>query len=324
MDTTRFIDDLIQIPASLESLAASLDTGISELQNLPLGSGRRVLILGMGSSFSAADTIAREARAQGISVVAELASAEALPPAADDLTVVAVSATGGSVELLAAIEQYRGNGQLVGLTNRADSPLAEAADVVIPLVAGVEVSGVACRTFRHTLVMLRAILERYGMASPMPLPELARRAAHATTNLLNSRDSWLPAVADTLSSPLGTWVLAPLERSSSARQAALMMREVPRHIAYSSETGDWSHVDVYLTKVQDYRALIFAGSKWDAPAIEWMASRGSTFVAVGPNTEGADHPEAALSVRYPDDAITAIAQITEVLVAELCAAHWHG
>lgn len=324
MDTTRFIDDLIEIPAALRALAGQLESGIAELDTLPWHGVRRILVLGMGSSYSAADVIAREARAQGLSVQAELASAVLLPEPTEDLLVIAVSATGGSIELLTACERYRGSGRLVALTNRLESRVAQLADFAIPMHAGVEVSGVACRTFRHTIVMLRAILERFGMRHPIPLPELARRAADANEVLLDSRGDWVKEVADTISSPLGTWVLAPLERQSSARQAALMMREVPRRIAYSSETGDWSHVDVYLTKVQDYRAVIYAGSVWDGPALEWMAQRGSTFVAVGIGADGQPLSGAARTIRFPDDSLMPVAQLTEVLVGELCAAHWHG
>lgn len=85
------------------------------------------------------------------------------------------------------------------------------------------------------------------------MPDLASRAAEANAALIRARDEWLPTVAETVESPFGNWVLAPVERQSSARQAALMLREVPRRIAYAAETGAWSHVDVYLTKVRDYR-----------------------------------------------------------------------
>lgn len=324
MDTTRFLEDLIEIPEFLRALAQELDAGIDDLELLPLEGIERILILGMGSSFSAADVIAREARAQGLAVNAELASASLLPPPANDQLVLAVSATGGSIELLTACEPYRGIGRLVALTNRSESQLAQLADCTIPMYAGEETSGVACRTFRHSIVMLRAILERYGMHSPMPLPELARRAADANAQLITTRYEWVGLVADSLAAPFGTWVLAPVERQSSARQAALMMREVPRRIAYASETGDWSHVDVYLTKVQEYRALIFAGSQWDQQALDWLKQRGSTFVGVGVGVSGEPLPGAERTIRYPGDSVDAVAQLTEVLVGELCAALWHG
>lgn len=324
MDTTRFSDDLSLIPQKLDELADRLESGIPELDGVPFDGVRRVLIIGMGSSFYAADAVAREARAQGFSVAVELASTEQLPPAADDLLVIAVSATGGSVEVLHACERYRGSGRLVALTNREESRIAQLADAVVPMHAGTEQSGVACRTFRHTVLMLRALLERFGMMQPLPLPELARAASTANAALLDTRGEWLEPVAEVVGSPLGTWVLAPVERLCSARQAALMMREVPRRIAYASETGDWSHVDVYLTKVQDYRALVFAGSTWDGPALEWMEQRGSTFAAVGVGADGAELPRASHTVRYPGDDVPAIAQLSEVLVAELIAASWHG
>lgn len=324
MDTTRFAEDLSRIPAMLSELADRLEAGVPELADLPLDGVRHVLILGMGSSFYAADVVAREARAQGLSVAAELASTEVLPPAAEGMLVVAVSATGGSIEVLRACERYRGTGRLVAITNREGSALAELADFVVPMHAGPEESGIACRSFRHTILVLRAVLERLGMAQPLALPQLARAAAEANAALLDSRETWLEEVAGRIASPLGTWVLAPVERLCSARQAALMLREAPRRIAYASESGDWAHVDVYLTKVQDYRSLIYAGSAWDEQTLGWMVPRGSTFVAVGVGVDGNELPDAAYTVRYPGDDVPAVAQLSEVLVGELIAAHWNG
>ena len=73
------------------------------------------------------------------------------PPTLDTL-VVAISATGRSVETLATVEPYD---NLVALTNTVDSVLARRAEVVVPMLAGPGRSGVACRTFQHTLAMVR-------------------------------------------------------------------------------------------------------------------------------------------------------------------------
>jgi glutamine---fructose-6-phosphate transaminase (isomerizing) len=115
----------------------------------------------------------------------------------------------------------------------------------------------------------------------------------------------------------GTWFLAPVERLASALQGALMVREGPRRRADACETGDWSHVDVYLTKTLDYRSVVFAGSRHEAAAAEWMSARRSTSVAVG-----GSFPEARIEVRYPGDDQPLVALLTEVLVAELVAAAW--
>jgi hypothetical protein len=83
------------------------------------------------------------------------------------------------------------------------------------------------------------------------------------------------------------------------------------------ETGDWSHVDVYLSRTLDYRAVVFAGGRHDAAAAEWMRQRGSTAVAVGAPFDGARQV-----IRYPGDDDPVVSMLTEVLVAELLAATW--
>jgi hypothetical protein len=113
------------------------------------------------------------------------------------------------------------------------------------------------------------------------------------------------------------YVLAPAARWSSAAQSALLVREGPRRPATGCETGDWPHVDVYLTKTLDYRALLLTGSPWDDQALDWLRTRGSTVVAVGADIDGA-----AAVVRYPGDADPEVARATETLVAELVAARW--
>ena len=319
MDTAAFRADLDLIPEALDALADALDAGLPGLERLPALGAARVLVLGMGSSRYAADVVARRYRSVGANVVVELASAELLPPAAPDLAVVAVSATGGSAEVLRAVERYRGTGRLIAVTNRPDSELGRVADVVVPLLAGVEASGVACRTFRATFPVVDAVLEELlGTAPHARFDALATRAAAAANaQLLAASADWVPPLADLLAGPMGTWALAPTERASRAQQSALMLREVPRRAAYASETGDWSHVDVYLTKTQDYRALVFAGSAWDAQALDWMAQRGSRFAAVGRELPGAE-----LTLRFTGDGDDSVAALTEMLAGELVADRW--
>ena len=147
--------------------------------------------------------------------------------------------------------------------------------------------------------------------------ESIRRAAEATEDLLERRDTWLPTVAGILGEGPATFAIAPAERLSSAEQSALMFREGPRRSADACESGDWLHVDVYLTKPLDYRALLFAGSRFDTQIMDWVGQRGSTVVAVGGDVEGA-----VAAVRYVHDDDADVALLAEVLVAELVAATW--
>ena len=60
-----------------------------------------------------------------------------------------------------------------------------------------------------------------------------------------------------------------------------MLREGPRLAAVGCETGDWSHVDVYLTKTTDYRLLVFAGSDWEPQLAEWTTRAAPLLSASG-------------------------------------------
>lgn len=320
MDVARFRDDLEQIPDALEVAARAIaDGGLRwPLDHVP----RRVLMLGMGSSYFAASVVARRLRTHGVDAVAERASVEAAWPPSPDLLVVAISASGSSAETCAAIRRHQGVSRVVALTNTTGSAITDGVDGVVHMFAGEEVGGVACRSFRHTIAaLLQLEVQLVGAASAgapaLDVGRSTRAAAAATAELLGRADRWLPAVVEALDSPDGTWVLAPAERLSSALQAALMIREGPRRRADACETADWSHVDVYLTKTLDYRALVFAGSRWDESAAAWMARRGATVVAVGGRFPGAE-----LAVRHPDDDDPVVALLTEVLVAELVAAAW--
>lgn len=336
MEPARFTHDLARLPETLTDLGSLLDAGLPRLADVEaLGAqvaetGRqpRILILGMGSSNFAADVVAREARAAGALVFAELASTQSLPAPSEDLIVIAVSATGGSVEVLDIVQKYTGTGRLIALTNKPESKLEGVADLTVGQHAGVEESGIASRSFRHTLVVLRAMVSAlHEPTHPVRealgnLGDLSRAGAAAAESLLASQADWLEPVEQALNGPMGTWILAPMERFSSSRQSALMIREIPRKSAFASETGDWSHVDLYLTKTQDYRALIYAGSIWDEPALEWMTERKSTWVSVGAGTDGNQLRDAAVSVRFEGDTDPRVAQLAEVLVAETVAGHW--
>jgi len=314
MNATDFRADLDAKPAWLDRLADRIAVA-DPFADVPRDVDR-VVLLGMGSSRYAAVDAALDLRAAGIAAAAEYASVEATAPPDPRTLVVAISASGRSAETLGAVERYRGRSPVVALVNAASSPLADAADQVIDIAAGDESSGVACRSFVHTALLLRA-LGRHLTGEPEDIAGLIRRVATATRDLSGSAVDWLPPVAAALDGPDGVAVIAPAERLATAEQGALMIREGPRRRADASATGDWAHVDVYLAKTLDNRALLFTGSRWDGQAIEWLTRRGATFVAVG-----GQPPGAAVVVRHAGDEDAIVARYTEILVPELIAATW--
>ncbi|GAA3099239.1 SIS domain-containing protein [Streptosporangium carneum] len=314
MNPELYLADLEAKPAALAELAGALAEA-DPFGGLP-SQVRRVVFLGMGSSRYAAGVAALRLRAAGVDAVAEYASAEVCSPASPDTLVVAISATGGSRETLDAVARHRGRSFVLAMTNTPGSAVTEGADLVVPMLAGEERGGVSCRTFQHTLGLLLALGDRLT-GSATDVPALLRRTAEATGDLLERRERWLEQTMELLDGPHGVYTIAPAERLSSAEQSALMFREGPRRAADACETGDWSHVDVYLTKTLDYRAVLFPGSRYDDQAMDWIRQRGSTVLTVG-----GELPDARAAVRYRHDEDPDVALLTETLVAELVAARW--
>ena len=302
MNVEGFQSDILAEPEALVRVADAYGAG-----GLPAVDGRRVLLIGMGSSAYASHTAAALLRARGHDAHVELASTGTpQPPAADTLALV-VSASGGSEETVEAMTRHTGVSTVVAVTNRDDSELARGADVVLPVLAGPEEGGIACRSYACTLAVLLLAAGADGDA--------VRRAAESSADLIARRSEWLPPLADLAEGGAGVWASAPAERIGSSLQSALMLREAPRIVADGCETGDWLHVDVYLTKRPGYRLLLMPGSRYDAGVMEWRAERGFDVVCVGREVAGAT---ATIPIAGHDEHV--VACLTETVVAELLAA----
>ena len=303
MDQPGFQADILREPAALAALLDRYAEAGGPLAGVSLDGARRVLLLGMGSSQFAAQTAAALLRGRGVDAHVELASAaRPFPPAADTLA-IGISASGTSAETVEALARHHGTSRTIALTNHPERALAAHADVVLPMLAGPEEGGIACRSFQATLAILHLLA---GVAAGDLRP-----AAGAAQALVDGRDAWL----DELLALIGegpVYAIAPYERLSSALQSALMFREAPRIAADGCETGDWLHVDLYLTKFPPYRALLFTGSRYDGEVMTWARERASSIVAVGRTAEGA-----VLHVPVPDDPLVAV--LVETMVAELAA-----
>ena len=314
MNAELFLADLHRKPVLLRALAAELrttDPWAAVLEPRP----ERVVLLGMGSSAYAGGVAAARLRSRGVLAVAELASSDLLPQWGAGTLVVAISASGTSRETLDALDRLGDDVTVVALTNQPASPLAQRCEHTVLMHAESESGGVACRSYQHTLALLLALETSLTGVPRTVVADVVDQAAEASAHLLNSTDSWLPEVTSLAAGPDGTHLAAPARRLSSAQQGALMLREGPRRSAVGCEAGDWSHVDVYLTKNTDYRLLVFAGSSWDGGITEWTVPRRTTVIAVG-----GDFPGAALVLRYPHDDVDDVRLLSEVLVPELVAA----
>jgi fructoselysine-6-P-deglycase FrlB-like protein len=228
---------------------------------------------------------------------------------------VAISASGGTRDVVEAARRHLGMSRVIAVTNREDSALAQSADVVLPLFAGEERSGVATRSFRATLAVL-------GLLADCWLTEPAFGTVSACVDalslVLGSKDRWLAEACDRLDGARAIDVLADATDLGLAEQAALMLREGPRLPAVVYETTDWLHTGVYLA-FPGHRALLFAGSAADREVVRTIRGRGGDTVVVGPRIDGAT-PSIAI-----ETAGTGVGRaIVESVVAELLAAELWG
>jgi glucosamine 6-phosphate synthetase-like amidotransferase/phosphosugar isomerase protein len=309
-----FSSDLYRKPEVLRQLAATLEAGNPWAEAVPRDI-ERVVLIGMGSSAYAGGVVAARMRANGLLAVSELASSQLLPAWEAGTLVVATSASGGSAETLDALGRLPAGVRTVALTNTGDSAITEQCDAVVMLEAEPEVGGVACRSYQHTVALLLALDCHLRGVTTAALSESVAAAADASADLIATESDWRPVVSELLLGPAGSHLAAPAHRLCSAQQGALMLREGPRLPAVGCETGDWSHVDVYLTKTTDYRLLVFAGSNWETQLVEWTQARGSTVVGVGGAIPGSRY-----DVRYTGDTDDDVKLLAEVLVPELMAA----
>ena len=319
MKPDGFAADLHRKPEVLQRLATTLAAG-NPWADAVSPDVERVVLLGMGSSAYAGGVAAARMRARGLVATSELASSRLLPDWGPGTLVVATSASGGSVETLDALSRLPKGVRTVALTNTPGSAITQRCDTVVDLAAEPEVGGVACRSYQHTLALLMALECHLTGSDTAALSGSVASTASATAHLIETESDWRPTLSELLLGPSGTHLAAPAHRFCSAQQGALMLREGPRLPAVGCETGDWSHVDVYLTKTTDYRLLVFSGSVWEAQLAEWTTERGSTVVGVGGSVPGAQY-----ELRYPGDSDDDVRLLTEVLVPELLAARaWQG
>lgn len=309
-----FLRDILAAPDRLEALLDAYESASSPLSVLPTRAFdcRRVAFIGMGSSRFAAVAAAALLRSRAIDSIAELASTGAPTPPSPETLAIGISASGTTPETVEALLAHRGTSVCVAVTNDAESELAAAADFVLPLLAGREEGGVACLTYQATVAVLLLLAGR--LADDRPRADDLRPAVEAAAELRTKRRAWLEELTSLVDDSRIVATIAPAERLSSALQSALMLREGPRVTADATETGDWLHVDVYLSKRPGYCALLFPGSPFDEGIIGWAAKREFPVVSVGVPVPGA-----ALVIPYPHAEDACVATLVETGAAELVA-----
>ena len=286
---------------------AKLQTAVFDWPDL---SGKRLFLTGMGSSHFAAGAVAHRLQMAGVNAFASLASLSNLPRRNSDDVVIAISATGRSVETLQLVERLGGN--VLFLTNNPGTSVPNGCRIV-EMSSLPETGGVASLTYQATLVALLRLEEQ--LTGSEGVTDALVRAEEATSWVLDHRPGWQGLVTDFVTGVDGTQFVAPLERWTSAQQSALMIRECPRLRAEASEAGDWAHIDVYLTKNHDLQVVLFAGSPWQEQVLDWTTERHRRVLMIGGQSS-----RAQANLEYPHQEDDIVALLTETTFAEVVAA----
>lgn len=193
---------------------------------------------------------------------------------------VAISQSGRSPDLLAAVEAQRANGAfVVALVNAEGSPLADIADEVVALSAGPELSVAATKSYIVSLAALAAIVADWTMDAALAqavdrLPDLLPRAFAL---------DWSPALPALLDAT-NLFVIGRGYGFGVAQEAALKLKETCGLHAEGFSAAEVQHGPMAIVG-EGFPILAFAGS--DATG-EGVRDTATQFESRGANVALAD------------------------------------
>ena len=282
---------------------------IAELgQRLRTSAPRAVVTLARGSSDHAA-TFARyliETRA-GVLTSSASPSVGSIYDSTPDLAgtaVLAISQSGRSPDLLATAKNAAAQGALlVAMVNDEESPLAEMADVVIPLCAGPERSVAATKSFIASLAATLDLLAAWTADSAIEtaLSALPDKLAEAWEL------DWNAALPE-LSAATSMFVVGRGHALGVVQEAALKLKETCAIQAEGFSAAEVRHGPMTVVR-KDFPVLLFGQSD---ESLESVASLASEFASRGARVLSAGVPGApgtVLPVIAADPLIAPILQV---------------
>jgi glucosamine--fructose-6-phosphate aminotransferase (isomerizing) len=271
----RYID---AVRAQGKNLRTSHAAVTGRLHNLDLAPwrDRRLAITGMGASTNAILSVLGSYWSAGLPAAAWLGSElDAAGPAAGAEAVIAVSQTGKSAEIHAALGHLPDGCPALAVTDVADSPIGRLASATVPLGL---LDDSAVRTLGYTGTVQALLLLRDALAPGAgPATDWAR-LADETDALLGPATGVAEQLLQTLRGVTGYDVVGSGQHAGTAAQAALLLREVCKLPASGYETYQYLHGPVEAAAKG--RVLIAIGGAREAALAESMAAIGATVLLV--------------------------------------------
>ncbi|MEA3345301.1 MAG: SIS domain-containing protein [Chloroflexota bacterium] len=166
------------------------------------------------------------------------------PPQLHDALVLGVSQSGQSPDVVSVVEEGRRQGALaIAVTNTSDSPLAQAAELVLPLEAGEEKAVAATKTYTAQLAALALLAVQ--LASDDERLAALRRMPKAVEQTLALEES-IAQAAQRYAYATECIVLGRGYNYATAFEIALKLKELTYIIAEPYSPADFRHGPVAL------------------------------------------------------------------------------
>jgi glucosamine--fructose-6-phosphate aminotransferase (isomerizing) len=237
----QFEREIREQPAVWERIAVG-----DHAERLAASLGDAIILVGSGSSLFVAELGALAFRRRRINAQALAATEARLDHNAyENHTVIAVSQSGGSTDLLEALDVLKPK-RLIALTNTIESPLAARADVAIDVGAGREIAVPASKSVSATVATL---LHAASIAG-----DDESRNAHVLLDTASAVRAWMngPQVSDVvlaaqkIATSTKVAVLGSDYGWPVARETALKIKEASYLHAEGFAAGEFRHGSIAM------------------------------------------------------------------------------
>ena len=229
-------------------------------------------------------------------------------PRYDGVLWVSVSQSGGSPDLIESTQRARDGGAFtIAVTNAPDSPLAQASDLGIDVLAGQEKAVAATKSYTSELLALWLLAEYWAEGDPARAGGVPAAAAEVVERADGIRVSPRYRFVERLVTTARGFAYP------TAREAALKLMETSYLSAHAFSSADLMHGP--LAMVDEDRPVISivpygAGGAAMQPVLDRLTERGADLLVVGDADRA---PSAAEQVWLPRDVAEDLAPILQII-----------
>lgn len=292
MKRVPMLDD---IQGQASSLRRVLDLHMESRQAVLAECGRlireaqgRIIVTGMGASFFAALPAVQALEAQGRRVCytesAELLHFGASSMQKDDIALL-ISRSGGSIEVLRLAEKMQRSGtRVIGITNIAESKLAQVADVTL-VIGSAPDQLIAVQTYTATVLALLLLAEQVRCSSVASLAEQCATVLPLLKGFidetLHESDRW----EEFLQTSMPLYLLGRGSSLAAVSEGSLLFHETAKAATVGMSSGQFRHGPVEVV-TKDFRAIVI-GTPQATRHLDWslasdLRSMGTSVCWIGP------------------------------------------